>query len=148
MKYSTEITIALPVEKVVELFDNPENLKYWQPGLESFEHLSGTPGHAGAKSRLRYKMGKRTVEMIETITKRDLPDIFSGTYEAQGVLNISVNRFVPLSDNSTKYISEQEFRFKGMMKLMAMLMPGMFKKQSLKYLQDFKTFAENEAAKS
>ena len=57
MKYTTEIEIEKPIEKVIELFDNPDNLKKWMEGLQSFEHLSGTPGQPGAKSRLFFKMG-------------------------------------------------------------------------------------------
>lgn len=53
-------------------------------GLQSFEHLSGTPGQVGARSKLVYKMSKRHIEMIETITVRKLPQEFSGTYEADG----------------------------------------------------------------
>lgn len=145
MKYSSEVIIHLPVARVVELFDNPDNLKHWQPGLVSFEHLSGTSGQVGAKSRLRYKMGKRDLEMIETITVRDLPREFSGTYEVQGVFNIVSNHFEALPDGSTRYISIQEFQFKGlMMKVIGFLMPGMFKKQTQKYLDDFKAFAEKQ----
>lgn len=44
MKYELEITINLPRERVIELFDNPDNLKKWQEGLQSFSHRSGTPG--------------------------------------------------------------------------------------------------------
>lgn len=142
MKYSSEIEINLPVSKVVELFDNPENLKYWQPGLKSFEPISGTPGQPGAKSKLVFQMGSREIVMIETITVRNLPQEFSGTYEAPGVFNIVKNYFVSIDDDTTKYISEQEFQFKGMMKIMGWLMPGMFKKQSLDFLQKFKSFAE------
>jgi len=41
-------------------------------------------------------------------------------------------------------VSESEFEFAGFgMKLIGFLMPGAFKKQSLKYLTDFKDFAEN-----
>ena len=58
-------------------------------------------------------MGKREVEMIETITVRNLPDEFSGTYEAKGVFNIAKNKFVKLSETRTKYITENEFQFKG-----------------------------------
>ena len=57
MKYSTEIEINLPLKKVIELFDNSENLKKWMPDLVSFEHLSGEPGQVGAKSKMRYQMG-------------------------------------------------------------------------------------------
>jgi carbon monoxide dehydrogenase subunit G len=57
MKYTLNLQIDLPREKVIELFDNTENLKKWQKGLVSFETFEGTPGQAGAKSRLIYKMG-------------------------------------------------------------------------------------------
>ena len=142
MKYTSEIGIDLPVSRVVEIFDNPEYLKHWQPGLISFEHLSGVAGRPGAKSRLKYKIGKRAIEMIETITVRNLPHEFAGTYEAKGVYNIISNKFIPLSENRTRYITESEFRFRGFMRLVAFFMPGAFKKQSRKYLQDFKRFAE------
>ncbi|MDO8649005.1 MAG: SRPBCC family protein [Candidatus Peregrinibacteria bacterium] len=41
MKFTHEVTINLPVARVVELADNPDNLKYWQPELVSFEHFTG-----------------------------------------------------------------------------------------------------------
>lgn len=115
----------------------------WMEGLISFEHLSGTPGQVGAKSKLKFKIGKREIEMIETVTVRNLPEEFSGTYEAKVVFNSVKNKFVALPNSKTKYISEQEFHFKGFMKIIAFLMPGAFKKQSMKYLNDFKKFAEN-----
>ncbi len=142
MKYSVEIEINKPIHKVIELFDNPSNMSKWMEGLQSIEPISGTPGQPGAKSRLNFKMGKREIEMIETVTTRDLPNEYNGTYEAKGVFNIVKNKFIPVSDTKTRYITEQEFQFQGFMKLMGLLMPGVFKKQSLKYLTDFKNFAE------
>lgn len=143
MKYTVEIEINKPIDTVIELFDNPDNMGKWMEGLQSFEHLSGTPGEPGAKSRLKFKMGKREIEMIETVTVRNLPDEFSGTYEAAGVFNIVKNKFEKISENKTKYFTENEFHFKGFMKIMAWIMPGAFKKQSMKYLKSFKQFAEN-----
>ena len=37
-EYTVEIEIALPRDRVIELFDNPENLFKWQTGLQSAEH--------------------------------------------------------------------------------------------------------------
>jgi hypothetical protein len=142
MKYKLEIEIDLPREKVIELFDNPDNMKHWQEGFISFEHLSGTPGEVGAKSKIKYQMGKREIEMIETITKRDLPDEFSGTYEAKGMWNEVKNYFHEASPNKTKWVTENEFKASGMMKLFTFFMPGAFKKQSYKYMVAFKNFAE------
>lgn len=142
--YTVEITIDKPRSRVVELFDNPDNLKHWMPGLVSFEPLSGKPGEVDSKARLTFMMNNRKLEMIETITKRALPDEFNGTYEAKGVFNIVNNRFIDIDGKSTRYVSEQEFQMKGIMKLFAWIMPGVFKKQSMKYLTDFKAFVESQ----
>jgi len=143
MKFTQSIEINLPREKVIELFDNPDNMKHWQPGLISFENISGILGEVGTKSLLKYKMGKRDVELIETITNRNLPDEFSGTYEAKGVWNEVKNYFTEISRNKTKWVSESEFKFSGFMKIMGLVMPGAFKKESYKYLKLFKEFAES-----
>ena len=144
MKYTTTVDIDLPLNKVIELFDNADNLKKWQPELISFEHVSGTPGQVGAKSKMLYKMNNREVEMIETITERDLPNKFAGTYEAKGVVNIISNRFEEISPTKTRWIADNEFQCKGFMRIMAAVMPGAFKKQTQKYLNQFKHFAETE----
>ncbi|MBP8066078.1 MAG: SRPBCC family protein [Flavobacterium sp.] len=146
MKYTCEIEINQPVEKVIELFDNVDNLPKWMEGLESFEHLSGEAGQPGAKSLLKFKMGKRKMEMTETITVRNLPEEFSGFYEMDGVINRIKNKFSAISESKTLYTTENEFDIKNnmVMKIFAFLMPGMFKKQSMKYLQSFKKFAESQ----
>lgn len=142
MKYTTEILVGLPRKQVIELFDNPGNMKHWQRGFIGIEHIDGTPGEEGARSRLTYKMGKRTVEMVETISVRELPDSFHASYEARGVFNVVRNYFREKDADTTLWVSENEFRFKGFMKVMALIMPGAFRKQSHKYMEDFKAFAE------
>lgn len=143
MQYKLETTINKPINEVVKLFDSVDNLYKWMEGLEKFEHISGKPGEVGAKSRLTFQMGKRKMVMIETIQKKDLPREFTGSYEAKGVYNIVRNKFEKISENQTKYINENEFMFDSFfMKLFGIIAPGLFKKQSMKYLNDFKKFAE------
>ena len=143
MKYALEIIVNIPLEEFLRKFDNVENMKHWQRGLVSAEHISGTPGEFGAKMKLTYKFGSRKMELIETITKRNLPHEFHGTYTANGVNNIQENYFEETHDGFTKWISKSEFiPLSFMMKLMTILMPSTFKKQSLTYMKDFKNFAE------
>ncbi len=145
MKYSNEIEINLSRTKVIELFDNPDNMPKWQKGFISFEHVSGDAGQEGAKSRLKYNMGKKggKVEMIETILSRNLPDEFSATYEAPGVFNQIENRFIEVSSDKTKWLSNNVFKFSSFkMKFFGFLMPSAFKKQSYQFMKDFKAFAE------
>ncbi len=143
MKYTLEIEINQPIDQLVELFDNEDNLFKWMNGLQSIEHLEGKPGEKGSTTKMLFKEGKREVEMIETIIENKLPEEFIATYEAKGVYNLAKINFVSITDTKTKYVSEQEFQFKGFIKLIGLLMPGMFKKQTYKYLKMFKEFAEN-----
>ena len=141
MQYSTSIIINLPRTRVIELFDNVDNLAQWQDGLQSFEHLSGQPGQAGAQSKLTFDTGDDIMEMIETITRRDLPDAIDMTYETEGVFNINHNRFIDEGDQ-TRWEARHEFQFSG---AMAELPPGMdeaFQQQTLQTMNAFKAFAE------
>ncbi len=144
MKYINEITINAPIEKVVHLFDDSENLEKWMTGLISIEHLSGDLGKVGSTYKLKFKMGKREMEMIETIQVKNLPDLFITTYDVKNVWNEVRTHFEKIDDSTTKYWTENEFKMKGFMKLMAFFMPGAFKKQSQKYLVLFKEFVEKE----
>lgn len=143
MKYSNEVIINAPINRVIELFDNADNLKHWMTGLQSFEHLSGTPGQQGAKSKMVFLHGKRRMEMIETILVRDLPAEFTGQYDTQGAVSTTRNRFIDLGNGTTRYINDNEFQFSGFLKIIAWLMPGAFKKQSQKFMEDFKRFVES-----
>ena len=143
LSYTVQVELNLPREKVLELFEDREARPKWQRGFVSMTHKEGEPGQPGAKSDLVYQMGKRKIEMVETVTLRELPDRFDGTYDAKGVHNVVRNRFIEVGPDKTRWESDQEFHMKGMMKLFAWLMPGAFKKQSQKYMDDFKAFAED-----
>ena len=143
MKYQLEQIINLPLSQTIEKMDNADNMKHWQRGLVSHIHLSGEPGAKGAKMELQYNSGKRKITMVETIIKNDFPNSFDATYEAKGVYNLQQNTFEELPDGRTKWTSNAEFKFENFgLKAMAFLMPGVFKKQSQKYMNDFKAFAE------
>ncbi len=144
MKYTTEIIINKPREEVIKKMDNVDNMKHWQHGLVSIEHISGTPREFGSKMKLNYKFGKRKMELIETITKRSFPIEFHATYNSKGIHNIQENFFQTTEENHTKWTSKNEFiPTNFMMNFMILVMPRTFKKQSLKYMTDFKNFVEN-----
>ncbi len=144
MKFDSEVEINLPVSRVVELFDNPNNVKFWQPEQVSFELISGTQGQPGAKTRLKYLMGKREVDIIETITVRNLPYELSASYEAKGIYHEGKNYFTPLGGHKTLYKTTNSYEMTGFWKLMGILMPWYFKKESMKYMLRFKEFAEKQ----
>ena len=145
MKYTTEVTIDLPRERVIKLFDSIENMYKWQPGLKNFKVISGSPGQEGGRSELVYESKKGDLTMIETITRRNFPDEFHGTYEARGVYNEMYNYFTDLDGKKTRWRTLSIFRFKGIMVLMAPLMKSAFTKNTLLNMEQFKAFAENDS---
>lgn len=142
MKYSCTVTIDKPRDHVIALFDNTDNMSKWQDGLVSFTHVSGEFGQVGSTYAIVYKMGKRVVEMVETLVERSLPDRFAATYEAPGVWNLVENTFTELGDEQTQWVVDTEFKCSGFIMIMSWIMPGMFKKQTMKMMTAFKDFAE------
>lgn len=143
MKYDVKVEIEAPRPRVIELFDNSENLVKWQPSLLEFEHLTGNPGEKGATSKMRYKMGSKEVTMVETVVKNDFPSSFVATYEAKGVWNEVINTFEETGVGRTSWSMQSEFQCKGIMRVLSFLMPGVFKKETLKQMNHFKTFVES-----
>ncbi|HYX08061.1 MAG TPA: SRPBCC family protein, partial [Bacteroidales bacterium] len=109
MKYNGSIDINKPQSKVAELFADPKNLREYQDGFQKKELVSGQMGQEGAVSKMYYKYGKRDMELIETITKNNLPNSFDAFYHHKHMDNTMKCKFVPLDDNKIRY--EYEFEY-------------------------------------
>jgi len=144
MRYTTEVIIDVPRDRVVQLFTDPAHFVDWQPGLERYQLVSGTQAQVGAKAELTTRTGSRTIEMTETVETNSLPDELGVIYETDGVWNRTLNHFMVESPDSTRWVSDNEFRFEGVRKGLALL-TGSFKKESLEIMERFKTFAESPA---
>lgn len=143
MKYTSEILIQLPLLELLNKLRNYNNMKYWQRGLESFEHVSGDPETLGAKMKLNYKFGNRKICLFETITYSNFPNEYHAFYDSEGIRNIHKNSFKETENGQTKWTFESEcIPITFSMSVRTLLMPSLYKKQTLKYLEDFKDFAE------
>ncbi|WP_452222472.1 SRPBCC family protein [Lacinutrix salivirga] len=143
MKYSSEIIIELKRDDVLEKLNNLNNLKHWQEGLISFEHVSGSPGAVGSKMKLNYVINNRKMSLIESVTHKELPEQYHFIYDTKGMHNIQKNFFTITPQGYTKWTAHSEFVATNLkMRILTLLMPKLFKKQSMKYMEDFKNFAE------
>jgi carbon monoxide dehydrogenase subunit G len=153
MKYTVSIEIALPLEEVVQLLADPAQLPKWLRGLVLHEPLRGTHGQVGTTSRVVMQMGTQTMELTETITRREPVNLhsipkgsvvhFDREIVGEGMWSAVRERLSEAGPHTTLWQSESEFRFRGvLMRLVALLMPGAFRKQSQQHMQDFKAFAE------
>ena len=76
---------------MIELFDNPDNMAFWQPGIIRVTHESGEAGKPWAVPRIRYRHGnKREFEMFETVKVRNLPNEFPGSFDVPGMFTAEI----------------------------------------------------------
>lgn len=143
MRFTCTTDINAPRDRVVSIFLDPKKQHFFQDGFQSKVLLSGSTNSVGAQSKLIYKR----LELIETIQINNLPDEFQGLYEHKHTTNTMNVKFIPLSHDTTRYVSEVHYtQFNGfVIKLLVKLFPGMFKKQVQKWINQFKLYVENES---
>jgi hypothetical protein len=153
MKYTNSIEIALPREKVAQLLADPAHMPKWLRGMVLHEPVNGIHGQLSTKSRVVMQSGKREIECIETITRREPADLheipkeivvhFDREIVGAGMWSAVRDRLTETNAETTLWESESEYRFSSLlMRLVGLVMPGAFRKQSQQHMQDFKAFAE------
>jgi hypothetical protein len=152
IKSEHTIEILLSINKVMELFKNQDYFKHWQKGLISTQNISGVPGEQNSIRKMKIRVAGTAITMKEEITRVDLPHVWEATYRTSGVLNRQSNRFRESETTinnqvikTTLWDAKSTFKFTGMMRLIGKAQPQLFKGQTLQHMQDFKTFAENQA---
>jgi carbon monoxide dehydrogenase subunit G len=153
MRYTVSLEIAMPREEVVQLLADPAHLPKWLRGMVLHEPLHGVHGQVGTTSRVVLRMGQQEFEGIETITRREPEELrgiphgsvvhFERELVGGGMWSATRDRLTEVGPETTLWVSESEYRFSGLlMRLVGLLMPGTFRKQSRQHMQDFKAFAE------
>lgn len=146
MEFRGSIIIKKPINLVTELFAASNSLKEYQDGFVRKELQSGREGEVGATSRMYYKYGDQDMILKETIVSNNLPHSFEAFYQHQHMDNTMKCRFIALGESATKY--EYEIKYTRidwiMPKLIAILFPGMYRKQGAKWMEQFKDFVEKQ----
>ena len=145
MKFILELPIHTSRAEVWKAFDNPENMKKWQPTLHSFERISGVQGQPGAVSRLTYEEKGRQFTLIEKVTYREEPERLDGVYENDFADNIVRNTFSEQSNDQTLWRVETEYKFKTLiMRILGPIMKKNFVVRTQKDMERFKEMVEHQ----
>jgi hypothetical protein len=145
MKDIVEIEINVPQAAAAGLFSDPANNTKWMEGLKSYEALSGEPGVPGSKYRLVPKSGDRV--FVVTVVKKELPRTSELALDAPNMTVSVSGRFIALSAQKTKLVSEEIFAFKGIFgKLFGVLAWPAIRRAHRRQMEAFKRFAENKVS--
>jgi hypothetical protein len=154
VQLTVSLEIDRPLQEVVQLLVDPAHRPKWLRGLVLHEPQVGEDGQVGTVSRVVLQAGKQTMEATETITRREPADLdaipagtvvrFEREIVADGMWNAARERLSAAGPGTTLWESANEFRFDSLpMRLLAPVLRGTFRKQSLRHMQDFKAFAED-----
>ena len=146
MKFRHEIVIDADQDSVWAAFDNAENMKVWQPTLESFALRSGEAGQPGAVTELVYDENGRKVTLLETITERREPHFLAGTYESDIGNALIVNHFDDAGDGRTRWTMYGNQSFKGIFRVLGIFFAGPVRRRNEDMMNNFKLLAETKQA--
>jgi len=146
MKFRHEIVIDADQESVWASFDDPGNMKAWQPTLEAFTSVSGEDGQPGAVAELVYDENGRKVKLIETITERREPHFMAGTYESDIGNALIVSHFEDIGEGRTRWIMYGNHSFKGVFRFLGIFFAGSVRKRNEELMNNFKLFTETRRA--
>jgi hypothetical protein len=143
MKSLVEIRINVPQRKLAELYADPRLNTRWMDDIQKVELISGELGMVGSKYRLVPKKGDMV--FVATVIARNIPDELRLNLDAANVTVSVKGRFIAVSPQSTRLISEEEFRFKGLFNtIFGFFAGGAIKRAHRRHMESFKQFAEAE----
>lgn len=143
MKITLDLTINKNCNSVWRAFDNPKNIKRWQPTLISFEPQVGTPGQVGSISKLTYCEDGRVITMLEIITNREEPHEFAGTYSVNGVVNELRNTFYEVNAQQTRWTLDVDYKLPGILAIAAPFVKNSICKRTRADMERFKAMVES-----
>jgi len=147
MKFKISTVINKPRDIVIQYFIDPQYMSHYHNGFIRKENVEGEPQQTNSTAILYYDMGKRGImELHETILDNALPDHFLAAYHHSHTDNTMLSTFEALDENTTRYDAEVDYTaLRGfVLKLISWIYPGMFKKQVVLMIDNFKKFVESQ----
>ena len=150
MKYACSVEVPLNREEAIALWLDESKLAQWQDGFQHKNWISGSPNTDQSVSQILLFQNGRKMELEESILTNALPEFIEGEYVHIHMTNIQKVVFEILGENQTKITTEVHYtEFNTLIiKVMAFLFPGMFKKQSQKWPDQFVILAQKESNKT
>ena len=94
-----------------------------------------------------YEEDGREIVLTETITARRDREFLGGTYESKWGTVVILNLFESTKDGRTRWSSNSNHRFKGLMKFLSLFMAKSIRERIDNDMQRFKLLIETEVAR-
>ena len=136
-----ELEIAAQQSVVADLYMDPRNTISWMDDIERLEPVSGEPGEAGSVFRMVPKGNDRV--FVATVLTKDSPvetRLSLVAPDTSVAIKVTLNK---LAWDRTRFVSEETFRFRGLLgSVMGLFAGPAIKRAHRRHMEAFKRFAE------
>ncbi len=142
VKYTAEVEINKPIEKVFEDFQNVDLMKKWLPEVKSIDPIEEKEGIIGSTYKMVVTNQGQEIEMIEKIIDYIPNKKMTFQFDSDQMIKVDDYNFIA-NGNSTKVVQHCSVNSKSF--LMGCLLPyfkGSLKDLSLSYMNKFKEAVE------
>jgi len=137
-----EVDIDRSQAEVAALLADPRNNTKWMDDLARVEPINGELGTPGSTYRLVPRQGN--VIFVATVVARE-PDRLRLRLDASNVVVSVTGTLIGTAQGTTRLISEEEFRFKGLFNtVFGFVAQRSIKKVHRRHIEAFTRFAEIE----
>lgn len=144
--FKYELIINAPRFKVIQFFDNDDNLEKWQPELLKKKLLKGKNRSKNSKYILAYNLNGKLFELFGKIEGRHFPEVFTESFRRKGIMNWVVHYFSITKDKKTKWLVDNMFSFKTPIDfvLYYILYHRKLRKIKIAHMNNFKAYLESK----
>ncbi|MFD5829871.1 SRPBCC family protein [Lentzea sp. NPDC060358] len=137
MRFTKQVVLDQPIERVRALTSDPDHPRHWQPDLVGITRRTGTPGAPGATATLKY----RTFTFEETVLSATADERVSRN-EMTGMVHTITNRFSAIDDRHTLLVCDNEFELSGLLRLAGRVLEKTLREQVERNVAHFKAFID------
>lgn len=138
MRFTKEIVLDQPIERVRVLTSDPAHLHEWQQDLVSITQHSETPGAPGSTATLDYRKFK-----FEETVLAATADERTSRYESRGMVHTITNRYRVIDDQHTLMVCENEIRVPLLLRFFNRRILRVLQEESERGLANFKAYVDN-----
>jgi hypothetical protein len=141
LKSIVQVDIDLPHARLASLFADPTLSTKWMDDIARYEPISGQPGAPGSTYRLVPRNGDMI--FVVTVIANDLPNESRLRLDADNVTVAITARYLAVSSERSRLVSEEDFTFKGMVgRIGGFLARAAIHRAHRRQMESFKRFAE------
>lgn len=138
MRFTKELVLDQPIERVRVLTSDPAHLHQCQQDLVSITQHGETPGAAGSTATLTYRKSK-----FEETVLAATADERTSRYESRGMVHTITNRYSVIDDRHTLMVCENEIQVPVLLRFFRRRILKVLQEESERGLANFKAYIDN-----